>query len=183
MRIPTDETPVEDSHSSKIDLVVFLAALSLFLSTIEYVIPKPIPFLRIGLANLPLLISLHLLPLPYLILLILMKVVGQALIQGTLFSYVFLLSLTGSTIGGLFMILASRIFGRYISLLGISVLGALGNNTSQIAVAVLLVFGANGWLIAPPVIGVGVITSALLGLFAQRFVERSLWVRQVQAAI
>jgi heptaprenyl diphosphate synthase len=174
-------TPSDNLPRGEIDLVVFLAALSLFLSTVEYVIPKPIPFLRLGLANLPLLIALHLLPLPYLLLLILMKVLGQALIQGTLFSYVFLLSFSGSMAGGLVMIVASRCLGRHISLLGVSVLGALANNSAQIAIAVLLIFGSNGWLMAPPVIGIGVVTSAILGLFARRFVDSSRWLKLVRA--
>lgn len=43
------------------DIIALLAALALMLSSIEYIIPKPVPFLRLGLANLPVLISLGLL--------------------------------------------------------------------------------------------------------------------------
>ena len=38
--------------------VALLAALALFLATVEHVIPKPVPFLKLGLANLPLLVGL-----------------------------------------------------------------------------------------------------------------------------
>jgi heptaprenyl diphosphate synthase len=169
--------------TEKLDLVAFLAALSLFLSTIEYVIPKPIPFLRIGLSNLPVLISLQLLPIPYLFLLVLLKILGQAMIQGSLFSYVFLLSASGSSAGAIVMILASRLYGRGISLVGISILSALANNTVQVIVAVAVVFGESGWMIAPVVVGIGVVSSLLLGLFAQHFVNSSTWVRQMTGGI
>ncbi len=167
--------------TDKLDLIAFLAALCLFLSTVEYVIPKPVPFLRFGLANLPILISLNYLSVPSLLLLILLKVLGQALVQGTFFSYVFLFSLTGSVTGGLLMIFLSRILGRHISLIGLSVLGALASNLAQVLLAVHLLFGRNGWLIAPFLIGIGLVTSCLLGYFAENFVRASRWVRQALA--
>ena len=46
-------------------LVALAAAVCLFLASIEYVIPKPLPFLRIGLANLPLLLALDLFPISH----------------------------------------------------------------------------------------------------------------------
>ena len=46
------------SPARRADLVSFLGALCMFLSAIEYIIPKPIPFLRVGIANLPMLFSL-----------------------------------------------------------------------------------------------------------------------------
>ncbi len=168
------------TRTDRLDVVAFLAALSLFLSTVEYVIPKPVPFLRLGLANLPLLISLAVLPVPHLLALILLKVLGQTLIQGTLFSYVFLLSLSGSLAGGVVMILAGRLPERSISLIGVSMLGALASNTAQLLLAVHLVFGRGGLLLAPPLLGVGLATSVLLGIFAEQFVRTSRWVREMR---
>lgn len=167
--------------TDRLDLIAFLAALCLFLSTVEYIIPKPVPFLRFGLANLPILIALNYLSIPSLFLLILLKVLGQALVQGTFFSYVFLFSLTGTVSGGLLMILISRLLGRHISLIGLSVLGALASNLAQVLLAVHLLFGRNGWLIAPFLIGIGLVTSCLLGYFAENFVTASRWVRQTLA--
>jgi len=167
--------------TDKLDRIAFLAALCLFLSTVEYIIPKPVPFLRFGLANIPILISLHYLSVPSLLLLILLKVLGQALVQGTFFSYVFLFSLAGTASAGLLMILLSRLLGRHISLIGLSVLGALASNLAQVLLAVHLLFGKNGWLIAPFMIGIGLVTSCLLGYFAENFVSTSRWVRQALA--
>lgn len=45
-------------------LVPVFGALCFFLSAIEFVIPKPLPFLRIGLANVPLILALDVLSFP-----------------------------------------------------------------------------------------------------------------------
>jgi heptaprenyl diphosphate synthase len=170
------------SLTKRLDLVAFLGALCLFLSTIEYLIPKPIPFLRVGIANLPILMSLDLLPVPLLLLLVVLKVLGQGLIGGTLFSYVFLFSAAGSFASALAMLLARRLLGRRISLVGVGVLGALLSNTAQIVLARVLIFGEGAWLIAPPFLALGTVTAALLGAFAERFIARSRWLASVRDA-
>jgi heptaprenyl diphosphate synthase len=155
--------------------VALLGALCLFLSAIEYMIPKPVPFLRVGIANLPILASLDLLPLPLLLLVVLLKVLGQGLIGGTLFSYVFLFSAVGSFASAFSMLLFHRLFASRVSLVGIAILGALFSNTAQIVLARLLIFGEGAWLIAPPFLALGTVTAALLGAFAERFTQKSVW--------
>ena len=172
-------TATRHVDNKRLDLISFLAAFCLLLSTLEYVIPKPIPVLRLGLANLPVVIALRILPVPSILLLILLKVLGQALIQGSLFSYVFLFSLAGSLASGAVMIALSRSTGKHMSLIGISIGGAMASNFCQILLAVALVFGSNGWLIAPPLLGIGLISSGLLGYFAETFIRKSRWVREL----
>ncbi len=166
--------------SERMELTALFAALCLFCSTLEYLIPKPIPFLRLGLANLPVLVALELFPVPYVLLLVLLKILGQALIYGTLFSYVFLFSAAGSLVSGLVMIGAQRALGGRITLVGVSVLGALFSNLAQIALSVLLVFGPGAWLIGPPFLAVGTVTGLLLGLFARRFSTTSKWLQALR---
>ena len=167
--------------SRELDLVAFLGALCLFLSTVEYLIPKPIPFLRVGIANLPVLIGLELLSPSQLFLVVLLKVVGQGLVNGTLASYVFLFSASGSFASGAAMILAHRVMRGRISAVGVSVTGALAGNIAQIVLARYLIFGEGAWLIAPPILAIGTVTSVLLGLFARRFSRTSRWLASVRA--
>ena len=77
-------------------VVAILAAASLFLASIELAIPKPVPFLRLGLANLPILIALRVLRPRQLLLLLGLKILGQGMVQGTLFSYIILFSAASS---------------------------------------------------------------------------------------
>ena len=79
-------------------ITAWFGALCFFLSTIEYMIPKPLPFLRLGLANIPILLAIDILPLPAYSVLVLLKILGQGLIGGTLFSYIFLFSAAGSVL-------------------------------------------------------------------------------------
>jgi heptaprenyl diphosphate synthase len=158
-----------------LEQVALLAAFALFLSTIEYMIPKPLPFLRLGLANLPILIGLFLLNAPHLLLLVLLKVLGQGLVNGTLFSYIFLFSLFGSYAAALAMIGVKTAFGRTISAVGISIFGALASNCTQLLLARLFVVGEGAWLIAPPFLGVGLASSLALGIFAREFMRKSNW--------
>ncbi|WP_319476247.1 Gx transporter family protein [Marispirochaeta aestuarii] len=164
-----------DLHKRRIDLVAFLGALCLFLSTVEYLFPKPIPFMRLGLANLPILVSLYLLPFPYLMLLTLVKVAGQGLINGTLASYVFIFSVAGSYSSVLVMYAVSRISGRFLSLVGVSLVGSLTSNAVQVLLSIYFIFGKNAVMIAPLFLGIGTVSGLLIGLIAEGFVERSRW--------
>jgi heptaprenyl diphosphate synthase len=156
-------------------LVALAAAICLFLASIEYVIPKPLPFLRIGLANLPLLLAVDLFPVSHFFLLLGIKILGQSLIQGSLFSFTFLLSLSGSLASGLVMLAARRLLKGSATLIGISILGAMASNFVQLTLARYLVFGRSAWMIAPPFLLVGLVSSSILGYLAQAYKQRSVW--------
>ncbi len=157
------------------ETVALFAALCVFLSTIEYMIPKPVPFLRLGLANLPLIISVAVFSPRDIFLLVLLKAVGQGFINGTLFSYIFLFSAAGSLVSGVVMLAVFRLFGRRVTLIGVSVSGALGSNLIQLYLSKVFIFGSAVTYIAPPFLLTGFVTSLFLGLFASAFLSRSRW--------
>lgn len=162
------------------EITAFLGALCLFLSAVEYLIPKPLPFFRLGLANLPLLLGLRFLRPADLLLVLLLKVLGQGLINGTLASYVFLFSLAGSMVSVLTMSLVYRTGGRFVSLVGVSLSGALASSLVQVALAVTFIFGQSARIIAPFSIGSGVATGLVIGVFAERFVSSSHWLKALE---
>ncbi|MFW5689234.1 MAG: Gx transporter family protein [Spirochaetota bacterium] len=168
-----------DVRSRRLDLVAFMGALCLFFSTIEYLFPKPFPFFRLGLANLPILLALDLFSPGYVLLLVALKVVGQGLVSGTLASYVFLFSVAGSVASALVMLAAHRFGERWISLIGVSLLGSLASNIVQVTLSVTFIFGQSAWVIAPLFIGLGVASGLVVGLFAQQFRRRSVWIARV----
>jgi heptaprenyl diphosphate synthase len=156
--------------------VALLGAVCLFLSTIEYMIPKPLPFMRIGIANLPLMLALDMFPFAVFLMLVAIKVLGQALITGTLFSYIFLFSLAGTLLSAVSMYGLRRLLGRErISLIGVGTVGAMMSNISQLALAWVFVFRNNVQFIAPPFLAAGVITGIALGVFCELFTRRSQW--------
>jgi heptaprenyl diphosphate synthase len=164
----------------RLDLLAFMGALCLFFSTIEYLFPKPFPFFRLGLANLPVLLALDLFSPGYVLLLVLLKIVGQGLINGTLASYVFLFSLAGSLSSGLVMLGVYRAGNRWISLIGVSLFGSLASNIVQVTLSVTFIFGETAWVIAPPFLALGVASGLVVGIFAQRFRMRSRWFAEIR---
>jgi len=156
--------------------LALLGALCLFLSTIEYLIPKPLPFIRIGIANIPIMLAIDLFPFSSFFLLVIIKVIGQAIITGSLFSYVFLFSLGGTLASALGMFILRKLLGNNrISFIGIGMVGALLSNGVQILLAWLFIFGPSAQFIAPPLLLLGLITGLLLGIFCQNFSEQSQW--------
>ena len=175
MRISPKLTPSATNQN----LIALLGACSIFLALIEHMIPKPLPFLRIGIANLPILISLSALNPAQVLLVVLLKVLGQALVNGTLFSYIFLFSAAGSFTSAFVMLAVSRLPEKFVSLVGISISGGLASTVTQLLLAFLLVFGKSAFYIAPLFLGVSLATSVALGLIASSFCSRSRWYKGI----
>jgi heptaprenyl diphosphate synthase len=164
------------------DVLPVLAAFCLFLSAIEYLIPKPLPFMRIGLSNLPLLLALNIFPAGLWFLLVALRIFGQALISGTLFSYVFIFSLAGGLASAILMFTLRRLCSpALVSLAGIGLAGSLASNAVQLGLAFFFVFGDGVRYLAPPFLVAGLISGLALGLFAEVFTRKSRWYRLLQA--
>jgi len=155
--------------------LALLGAFCLFLSTIEFMIPKPMPFMRIGIANLPLMLALDIFPFPTFMVLVGIKIVGQALITGTMFSYIFLFSLAGTVLAAVSMYTLRRSLKHNVSFIGVGTLGAMMSTVAQMTLAWLFLFGNAVRFIAPPFFAAGLITGVALGIFCEVFVRRSVW--------
>ena len=179
---PSTPAPSESRWRDKADLTALLGAFCFFLSALEYMVPKPLPFMRLGIANLPILLAAEILPLPWFLVLALVKVVGMSVISGSLFSYIALFSLSGTLVAALAMWIARAAGGRLISLVGVSIVGAVSSNAVQVVLARAVVFGEAARLIAPAFLAMGLVTGTLLGLFAERFAGTSAWYARARAA-
>ncbi|MDR1618518.1 MAG: Gx transporter family protein, partial [Treponema sp.] len=160
--------------------LALLGALCIFLSALEYMIPKPLPFMRIGLANLPLMLALDLFPLKTYALLVLVKIAGQGIITGSFFSYVFLFSLGGSLSSAALMYLLRRLAGPErsfwrLSLAGIGAAAAFCSNGVQLVLARFLVFGEGVRYLIPPFLAAALISGFVLGMFCEAFIAKSRW--------
>ncbi len=172
---------VNKFNNSNDKLIAFLASLCLFLSAVEFVIPKPLPFMRLGLANVPILLSLYLLKPKQILFLILLKVIGQGLITGTIFSYIFLFSLLGSFASGCSMLVVHRVGKQHIGPIGIGLFGSLANAASQILLSNWILFGESAQYIAPILIINASITGLALGVVTAKFIDTSKWFSMISA--
>jgi len=162
--------------ANKYGCLVLLGGLCLFLSAVEYLIPKPLPFMRLGLANMPLLLGLDILSPGLFFLLAFVKVLGQGIISGTLFSYVFLFSVVGTFSSAAVMyFLRKRLGKKHLGFAGLGCAGAMVSNTVQLVLARYLIFGAGLRYLIPPFIASGFITGITLGIICEVFCRRSRW--------
>lgn len=131
------------SQNNRRDYIAYLSALTLLFSYAEMLLPRTIPFFRLGLANTIILLALRLRFRDFFAL-IFIKAIASSLMAGILFSPFFALSLTQSVSSGLAMYALFHIIERLgtsgqklISLYGISMIGALASVSAQIEVASL----------------------------------------------
>lgn len=154
------------SRTDKERALTFQAAICLSLSLVEYAIPRPLPFVKLGLANLPLIVTLAFWGWKDFLLLALLKAVSSALAGGTLFSPVFPVILAGSLSSALVMKGTKTLLKDNVSPIGVSVLGSLASNLSQLLLSSVLVYGTAVWRLAPLVLSLGLATGIILGLLA-----------------
>ena len=137
-----------------------LAALTLIFSYAELMLPRVVPFFRLGLGNAAMLMGLALgLSFPAFILLSVVKAVTSNLMAGTLFSPFFLVSLAQSFTSAMIMLGLWRVRRvgregdgrRLLSLYGISVCGAAASALVQIALSSLYL-GQGTWALLGPML-------------------------------
>ena len=173
---PGEATLHSEAQRMQRPSLALLGSLCLFLSAIEYIIPKPLPFMRIGLANLPLLLALDIFGPADFFLLALVKIIGQGILSGSLFSYVFLFSLAGTFSSAALMFGMRKLLGKKFSgFAGIGCAGAMASNGVQLLLARYLVFGASLRYLAPPFLAAGFIAGITLGVLCEIFTRRSQW--------
>lgn len=150
--------------------IALFTALCLFCSMIELVIPKP-AFIKIGVSNIPIMLALYEgFSFGEFSVLVAMRILSQAMLNGTIASYSFILSLTAGISSALVMWLLSRF--KRLGFVSISIAGAFVSNCCQICMSSLFL-GKGVFSLAPLIIGVGIITSATIGLFCEKYIKKS----------
>lgn len=159
----------------RVSLVSFFGGMCFFLSLIESSIPKPLPFLRLGIANLPVLLSLVYLTPGEFFLLGLLKLAGQGIYGGTFFSFVFLFSFAGTFSSMLVMFVLYKIFRKWdlISFVGISLSGAFFSCIAQSFLGSFVVFGEGIKYVFPLFLLSSGITGFILGVITEKILRNS----------
>jgi len=129
--------------------IAYLSALTLLFSYAELLIPRFVPFFRLGLGNIAILVSFSLNPLDFLLLTVI-KAVASSLVAGTLFSPFFVISLAQSVVSGFVMYCIAKVFhGRLISVYGISMTGSACSALIQILLSSLYLGQGTMALLGP----------------------------------
>jgi heptaprenyl diphosphate synthase len=142
-RIGISEAIRTSEGRKRVYYAAFLSTLAIFLAIAESIIPKPLPWFRLGLANAVTLYAFSVLRPREVLLVVLSRTIASSLLLGTFLSVSFILSLTGVLASLAVMLLLYYGLGRWVSLVGISIVGAVTSNAAQLFVVNALFVGSR----------------------------------------
>ena len=155
---------------SKVAYFVVFTALALIFSYVETLIPINfgIPGVKLGLANLIIVIALYKMRLREVYLLSIVRVLLSGFIFGNYFSIIYSLA------GGLLSLTVMAVFKRKdgFSIMGISIAGGVFHNVGQLIVAMLVVETFSVAYYVPVLLIAGMITGLLIGIVSNEMLKR-----------
>lgn len=153
-------------NTHKIALMGVLTSAAVVIAIIESFIPSVgVPGIKLGLANIVILITLYELGIAEAIFVNLFRVFLASAIRGTLFSMGFLMSLTGAIFSLAVMVIFYLLLKKF-SIIGVSVLGALFHVFGQILIAWAFL-GTSYILFYLPLISLSaIVTGIFVGIVA-----------------
>ncbi len=141
-------------------LISFALVISLFENTIP--IPIPVPGVKLGLSNIVLLVTLVIYGLKEALLVGLVKSFLMFLLSGRLSSLPY--SFTGTILALISMYLAYKYLSKWLSLIGVSEIGALFFNLGQLMAASIILNNFKILYYLPLINLMGIVTGYIVGL-------------------
>lgn len=144
--------------------IAYYAALSILFGSVELFIPKILPFFKLGLSNIPVLIALDMPFGPFMALAVI-KALGNSYISGNIFSYFVIVSLAQSIASALIMWVLNKtnLFSRY----GLSLSGAFVSSVVQLGLASIYV-GGSVMSFLPVMLFISLAASIIVAYFSFR---------------
>ena len=150
--------------TQRIPLFGLFIAIATILFSVESLIPIPMPWFRIGLANIITLLVLIWWGFRYASVVLILRILIGSMLIGKLFQPAFFLSLTGGISSLLAMSLAFRLYPKYLGLIGVSVMGAVSHNLAQIILTYFIyIRHSNIFSFIPFYILAAIVTGCFIG--------------------
>ena len=155
----------------KMALMGVLIASAIVVAIAESFIPSVgIPGVKLGLANIIILVTLYELGILEAIVVNIFRVVVASLVRGTIFSMGFLMSLTGAVLSLTIMIVFYKLIKNF-SIIGVSVIGSIFHVAGQIIIA-MIYLGTPYIAFYLPVIAISaIITGVFVGITAKLIIN------------
>lgn len=155
----------------KLTLIGVLTASAIVIAIAESFIPSVfIPGIKLGLANIVILITLYELGILEATFINLIRVVIVSLVRGTFLSMGFLMSLTGAILSLGVMILFYLLIKKF-SIIAVSVIGSLFHVTGQILIAMIYLDTVYILYYLPFIAIAAIITGVIVGIVAQLVIK------------
>lgn len=153
----------------KVPLYAMLVALAMIFSYVEALLPISfgVPGMKLGLANLIVVIGLYLLKPGEVLLISVLRIVLVGYLFGNGMSIVY--SLAGGLLSFVLMALLRKIKG--FSMIGVSIAGGVSHNVGQLLVAAFVLESGAVFYYAPVLLIAGLVTGTLIGIAAGRIVK------------
>ncbi len=155
----------------KMALLGVLTAAAIVIAILESFIPSVgIPGVKLGLANIVILIILYELGIWEACVVNLLRVLVVSLVRGTFLSMGFLMSLTGCVFSLGIMILFYLLIKKF-SIIGVSVIGSIFHVTGQILIAMIYLGTAYIFLYLPVIAISAIITGVFVGIVTKLIIN------------
>ena len=162
----------------KMALLGVLTAAAIVVAILESFIPSVgIPGVKLGLANIVILVILYELGIVEAIIVNLLRVLVVGLVRGTFLSMGFLMSLSGAVLSLTIMIVFYLLIKRF-SIIGVSVIGSIFHVSGQILIAMLYLGTAYIVLYLPIIAISAIITGVFVGIVAQLIIKTGIIKKQ-----
>lgn len=156
----------ELTPAARVAYIAILIALAMILSYVEALIPLNfgVPGIKLGLANLVILIGLFFLRPGEVIVISVARILLTGFLFGNAASIIY--SLAGGVLSFLVMLLLLKL--TRLSIMGVSIAGGISHNIGQIFVATLVVDNIKLMYYLPALMVAGLLTGLLIGVLASR---------------
>lgn len=155
----------------KMALLGVLTAAAIVIAILESFIPSiGIPGVKMGLANIVILIILYELGIWEAGVVNLLRVLVVSLVRGTFLSMGFLMSLTGAALSFGITVLFYLLIKKF-SIIGVSVIGSVFHVTGQIIIAMIFLGSAYIFLYLPIIAISAIITGVFVGITAKLIIS------------
>ena len=152
--------------------LALFAALAIALHGLEFLLPSPVPWFRLGIANILALLALFLYDGRAAWSVNLVRIIVASLFLGTFLSPRFFLSLSGGVLATAAMTGSRRWAGDRLGPVGVSVLGAVGHALGQLLCAWLLLVRHDGlWYLLPFLLLLAIGAGVINGLVAHYLLD------------
>jgi heptaprenyl diphosphate synthase len=160
------------SRLTRIAIMSMLLAMAAVLSYLESFIPVFVPGVKLGLANVIILIMLYEFHSYEAGIVDILRILIVALIRSTFLTPTFFMSLAGGVLSFLVMFLFSRI--RVFSVIGVGILGSIAHSVGQILIAIVFVDSKAVVYYLPFIALLSLATGIFSGFIARTYLKRSI---------
>lgn len=156
----------------RLAIISMLTAMAMVLSILESFIPVFIPGVKLGLANVIILIMLYEFK-PWEALMVdFLRIILVAIMRGTLLQPTFIMSFSGGMLSFFMMFIFSRF--KIFSVIGVSVIGSISHCLGQI-IAAMIILSTEAVIYYLPFIAIlSLLTGFLSGCICKAYLKRSI---------